>query len=93
MLTVSFFFFSLLLLLFVLVKWMVAGRDGPTGQCVTRLAGVANNPELVFVTVQPLPMAENHVLGPVRKTVYVMTSPVQVKKKKLAFPDFIATVE
>ena len=84
MLTVS-FFLSLLLLLFVLVKWMVAGRDGPTGQCVTRLAGVANNPELVFVTVQPLPMAENHVLGSVRKTVRVMTSPVQVKKKNLLF--------
>jgi len=59
-------------------QWMVAGRDGPTGQCVTRLAGVANNPELVFVTVQPLPMAENHVLGSVRKTVRVMTSPVQL---------------
>jgi len=74
----------------MLVKWMVAGRDGATGQCVTRLAGVANNSELVFVTVQPLPMAESHVLGQIQKTVPVMTSPVEVKK--LTFPDFIRCV-
>ena len=70
---------------------MVAGRDGPTGQRVTRLAGVANNSELVFVTVQPLPMGERHVLGQIEKTVHAMTSPVEVKKN--CFPDFIASVE
>lgn len=80
------------LLPLLLVKWMVAGRDGPTGQCVTRLAGVVNNSELVAATVQPLLIAGILVLDPKRKTVHVMTSPVQVKKKP-AFPDFIASVE
>ena len=62
---------------------MVPGRHGPTGQCVTRLAGVVNNSEPVFVTVQHLPMAESHVPGPMRKTVRVMTFPVQVKQNLL----------
>lgn len=74
----------------LLVKWMVVGRDGLAGQYVTRLAEVVNNSELVVATVQPLLIAEILVLGPKRKTVHVMTSPVQVKKP--AFPDFIASV-
>ena len=71
---------------------MVAGRAGQTGQCATRLVGGVNNSELVFVTVHHLPMAEILVLGLKRKTKRVMTSPVQVKKR-LAFPDFVASVK
>ena len=58
---------------------MVAGRHGPTGQYVTRLVGVVNNPELVVVIVQHLPMVESLVLGQMTKTVHVMNSPVKVK--------------
>lgn len=85
-----FFFLLLFLLVFVLVKWMVVGRDGPTGQYVTRLVGVVNNPEVVVVIVQHLPMVGSLVLGQMRKTVHVMTSPVKVKQK-IAFPDFFTS--
>lgn len=60
----SYIFLLLLFrLLFVLSKWMVAGRVGPTGQCVTRLAGVVNNSEPVVATVQHLLMVGSLVLG------------------------------
>ena len=71
---------------------MVAGRVGPTGQCVTRLAGVVNNSEPVVVTVQHLPMVGSLVLGLIRKFVIVMTSPVQVKQK-LSFPYFFTSIK